>query len=143
MALSLNRLQLIGNLGRDPEVKTTPAGGKVAKLSLATKTRWTDKQGQRKERVTWHALVAWDRLADLVEQICHRGQRCFAEGELTIEQYEDGQGVARQKAVVRLQQIIALDSAKDREAGGFNGDAVRAEPISQRDEPYTADDMPF
>lgn len=143
VALSINRVTLVGRLGRDPEIRQTGNGVSVANLSVATTMRWTDKSGARQERTSWHRCVAWDKLADLAQQILHTGSLCFLEGELMYHEYTDKQGIKRMQAQVRVEQIVALDSAKDREAFGQGG-RVKAEPVSVRDEPWrTEDDMPF
>src|SRR5690554_263035 len=79
MSRSLNKAMLIGNVGADPEVRTTAAGTRVASISLATHRRWTDGAGQAHEKTDWHRIIAWDRLADVVERFVKRGDRLFVE----------------------------------------------------------------
>ena len=89
---SLNKVMLIGNLGRDPEIRYTQAGSAVANFSLATTDRWTDRQGQRQERTEWHDIVAFDRLADLAQNYLKKGKSVYIEGRLQTRSWEDPQG---------------------------------------------------
>src|SRR5512143_1359070 len=75
MARSLNKVMLIGNVGSEPEVRTTPSGLKVAKVSLATNRKFNDRSGQAQEKTEWHRLTFWDRMAELVDQYVHKGDR--------------------------------------------------------------------
>ena len=89
---SLNKVMLIGNLGRDPEIRYTQAGSAVANFSLATTDRWTDRQGQRQERTEWHDIVAFDRLADLAQNYLKKGKSVYIEGRLQTRSWEDKEG---------------------------------------------------
>ncbi|MEE8175197.1 MAG: single-stranded DNA-binding protein, partial [Gemmatimonadota bacterium] len=79
MARSLNKTMIIGNLGADPEVRTTPGGTRVATLSVATSRSWTGKTGDQQERTEWHRVVAWDRLAEICERYLKKGDRVYVE----------------------------------------------------------------
>ena len=79
MSRSLNRVQIIGNLGADPDVRTTPGGARVATLSIATSRRWTDRQGQPQEKTEWHRVIFWEKLADLADQYLKKGDRVYVE----------------------------------------------------------------
>ena len=76
---SLNKIMLIGNLGKDPEIRYTPEGTPVANFSLATSENWTDKSGSRQEHTEWHAVVAWNRLADLSKKYLSKGKQVYIE----------------------------------------------------------------
>ena len=89
---SLNKVMLIGNLGRDPEIRYTNAGSSVANYSIATTDRWTDRQGQKQERTEWHDIVAFDRLADLSQNYLRKGSNVFIEGRLQTRSWEDNEG---------------------------------------------------
>ena len=95
MSRSLNKVMLIGNVGSEPEIRQTPSGAKVAKVSLATNRTYTDRSGQQQEKTEWHRLTFWDRLADIVEQYVHKGDRLYVEGRIEYSQTEDEQGNAR------------------------------------------------
>lgn len=118
MAGSLNRVMLIGNLGRDPEVRSTQEGKKIVNLAVATGETWTDRQsGERKERTTWHTVVIFnDRLADVAEKYCRKGSKIYVEGALQTRKWTDQQGQERYSTEVVLSQfrgdLTLLDSRK-------------------------------
>jgi single-strand DNA-binding protein len=97
MASSINKVTLVGNLGRDPEIRTTSSGMKTASFSVATSESWRDKvDGERKERVEWHNVVIFNpKLADIVENYYRKGQKVYIEGQLQSRKYTDDQGVER------------------------------------------------
>ena len=107
MAWSLNRVQLVGNVGKDPEVRTTQDGRKIVNLSLATSESWTDKNsGERKERTEWHRVVIFnDRLADVAEKYVAKGSKIFVEGALQTRKWTDQQGQERYSTEVVVQQF--------------------------------------
>ena len=80
MSRSLNKVMLIGNVGNDPEIRSTSSGRRLANVSLATSERWTDNSGQQQEKTEWHRLTIWGRLVDVVEQYVKKGDRLFIEG---------------------------------------------------------------
>src|SRR5690606_40476191 len=92
---SRNQAMLTGNVGADPELRTTATGLRVASLPLATHRRWTDDQGQAHEKSDWHRIIAWDRLADVVERFVKRGDRLFVEGRIEYRSWEDSAGQTR------------------------------------------------
>lgn len=109
MARSLNRVTLIGNTGADPEVRTTAGGTKVANVSLAT-SRKIQRGEEWEERTEWHRLVFWGRLAEVVEEYVHRGDRLYVEGEIRYGTYDrDGVEVPTTEIVVR--ELIMLGTA--------------------------------
>jgi single-strand DNA-binding protein len=126
MSRSLNKAILIGNLGADPEVRTTAGGTRVAGFSLATSRSWTDREGQPQERTEWHRIVAWDKLADIAEQFLHKGDRVYVEGEIQSRSYEDKEGVTRYVTEIRVRELVMLggreapqaEPAQDRKADG-------------------------
>ncbi len=146
MARSLNKIMLIGNLGRDPEVRVTNSGTRVASLSVATSREWTDRNGQRQEKTEWHRVSCWDKLAEVCERYLSKGDRVYIEGSVEYRQSEqDGQ--VRYFTDVRAREMIMLggrgersDSmagpATQRSAGStvsdFSNDALAGE-----------DDLPF
>ena len=124
---SLNKVMLIGNLGRDPEIRYTQAGSAVANFSLATTDRWTDRQGQRQERTEWHDIVAFDRLADLAQSYLKKGKPVYIEGRLQTRNWEDQQGQKRYRTEVVATNMQFLDS---RPAGN---DSSSYQPVEKQD----------
>jgi single-strand DNA-binding protein len=112
MSRSLNKAMLIGNVGADPEVRTTASGTRVASLSLATNRRWTDSDGRTREKTDWHRVIAWDRLADVVDRFVKRGDRLFVEGRVEYRSWEDASGQTRSATEIIAQELILLDAAK-------------------------------
>ena len=108
MARSLNKALLIGNLGSDPEIRTTTDGTKVAGLSVATNRNWTDRDGQAQERTEWHRVVAWANLAEIAEQYLSRGDRVYIEGEIQYRSYEDRDGATRYVTEIRARELVML-----------------------------------
>ena len=88
----LNKVMLIGRLGRDPEIRYTQSGNAVASFSIATSEYWRDKQGQRQEKTEWHDIVAWDRLADQAQSYLKKGSMVYIEGKLQTRSWDDPQG---------------------------------------------------
>ena len=95
MAGSINKVVLIGNLGRDPEVRSTQSGGKIVNLSIATSERWKDRNtGEQKERTEWHRVVIFNELLGrIAEQYLKKGSTCYIEGQLQTRKWTDDQGV--------------------------------------------------
>jgi single-strand DNA-binding protein len=145
MSRSLNKVMLIGNVGAEPEIRVTNSGVKVAKVSLATNRTWTDRSGQQQERTEWHRLNFWDRLADIVEQYVHKGDRLYAEGRIEYSQTEDDQGNVKYFTDIRVFEMVMLGG----QPGGPSMDAPtprRArQPASGGASPFDSDDddLPF
>jgi single-strand DNA-binding protein len=108
MSRSLNKVMLIGNVGSEPEVRTTPSGLKLAKVSLATNRTFNDRSGQQQEKTEWHRLTFWDRLADLVERYVHKGDRLYIEGRLEYSQTEDEKGGTRYWTDIVVREMVML-----------------------------------
>ena len=118
MASSLNKVQIIGNLTADPEVRETPNGQKVATFSVATNRKWKDQSGMMQEDVEFHNCVAWRWLADLAEQYMNKGKKVYVEGYLKTRTWDDTSGVKRYKTEIVSDQIILLSSSN---SGNYNG----------------------
>ena len=99
----MNKVFLIGHVGQDPEIKTLPNGTKLAKCSIATNEKWTDKQGEKQEKTTWHNLVFWDKKAELCEKYITKGKQIFIEGTLDISEHE-----GKRYTQVIVKEIILL-----------------------------------
>ena len=127
MSRSVNKVTLIGNLGNDPEVRTTAGGSKVATFSLATGRQWTGASGEKQEKTEWHRCVAWNGkgsgmgLADIVEKYCRKGERVFVEGSIEYGQYKDKEGQTRYTTEIKVRELMLLGSGKG--GGDFDSDA--------------------
>src|SRR5512132_254048 len=108
MARSLNKVMLIGNVGAEPEIRTTASGKRVAKLSLATSRTFNDRSGQKQEKTEWHRLTAWDRTAEIIEQYVHKGDRLYVEGSIEYSQTEDESGKPRYWTDIVVREMLML-----------------------------------
>ena len=136
MSKSLNKVQLIGNLGRDPELKYTSAGVAVATFSIATSDSWKDQEGNTQERTEWHNIVAWRKLAEICGEWLKKGKRVYIEGRLQTRSYEKD-GVKKYTTEIVADQLIMLDGASK---AGTGGDAEAVAPDAS---PAKEDDLPF
>jgi single-strand DNA-binding protein len=130
---SVNKVILIGNLGRDPELRYTKSGQAVANFSLATNERWTDKEGAQQERTEWHRIVAWGKTGELCAQYLAMGRTTYVEGRLQTREYEDKEGIKRYTTEVIATNVTFLGGRG--EAGAPSGDASETTP--------PASDVPF
>ena len=143
MSRSLNKIMLIGNLGQDPEIRTTANGTRVANFSLATSRRWTGQDGQPQEKTEWHRIVVWEQkfagrsggqgggqgggmsMVDVVERYLKKGDKAYVEGSIEYRQYEDKDGVTKYSTDIRAREILLLggrgDGGGDYGAGGGGG----------------------
>ncbi len=112
MSRSLNKIQLIGNLGRDPEVRSTANGSKVATLSVATGRRWKNQSGEDQEKTEWHRVVLWNNkgsgLADVAERYLKKGDRVYVEGRIEYRTWEDKEGKTRYSTEVVAREMMML-----------------------------------
>ena len=148
---SLNSVQLIGNLGQDPEVKYMQSGDAVASFSLATSESWKDKaSGEPVEKTEWHRCVAWRKLAEIIGQYAKKGQKLYVEGKLQSRKYTDKDGVERQITEIQVNDVILLSakgeggeqaprSGKPPQYGGGRGPAAPSQPQSDWD----GEELPF
>lgn len=113
MSRSLNKAQIIGNLGADPEIRSTSSGTRVATLSVATSRSWTDRSGERQEKTEWHRVVCWDKLAEIVERYLKRGDRVYVEGRIEYRQWEGQDGQTRYTTEIRAREMIMLGGSGD------------------------------
>jgi len=113
---TINKVILIGNLGSDPEVKTTPSGVQVANFSLATSESWTDKtSGEKTEKAEWHRLVLWRRLAEVAGQYLKKGAKIYIEGKLETRSWEDKEGQKRYTTEVIVDKLEMLGGDRQQE----------------------------
>lgn len=117
MALSLNRVQLIGNLGADPELKSTPSGKSVCSLSIATTESYKDKNGEWQSNTEWHKVEMWERLAETAQQYLKKGSKVFIEGKIKTDTYEQN-GVTKYFTKVLAQNMIMMGSSDRTENSG-------------------------
>ncbi|MFQ5689303.1 MAG: single-stranded DNA-binding protein [Gemmatimonadota bacterium] len=153
MARSLNKAILIGNLGADPEVRSTSSGTRVATLSVATSRRWTSRSGEQQEKTEWHRVVCWDRLGEICERYLKKGDRVYVEGRIEYRQWEGQDGQKRYTTEIRAAEMIMLGGAGDRVpeptagAGASAGASAPASPADLSDFTDEAltdeDDLPF
>ena len=136
MSKSLNKVQLIGNLGKDPELKYTSAGVAVATFSIATSDSWKDQEGNTQERTEWHNIVAWRKLAEICGEWLKKGKRVYIEGRLQTRSYEKD-GVKKYITEIVADQMIMLDGGP-RSSNGGEVEAPAAEAT-----PTKEDDLPF
>lgn len=122
---SLNKVQLIGNLTRDPELRYTPSGAAVCTIGLATNRYWTTEAGEKKEEVEFHRVVAWNKLAELCSQLLTKGRKIYVEGRLRTAAWTAQDGSQRTTTEVVIEDMILLDSRRPagagEEAGGTDG----------------------
>jgi single-strand DNA-binding protein len=128
--LGVNKVILIGNLGKDPELRYTPGGQPAANFTLATTERWNDKNGQRQERTEWHNIVAWGRLAELVSQYLKKGKAAYVEGRITNRSWDDRDGNKKYKTEIVASQVQFLSSSGA--PSGNDGGAAQAQEASPR-----------
>jgi single-strand DNA-binding protein len=108
MSRSLNEVKLIGNVGQDPEVRSTTGGSRVATLSLATTRTWTDRNDGKQEKTEWHRLVVWGKLADVVEEYVKKGDRLYVSGRIEYRKWQDKDDNTRYSTEINVQELIML-----------------------------------
>jgi single-strand DNA-binding protein len=151
---SVNKVILVGNLGRDAELRYTPGGAAVATLNLATTEVWNDKQGQKQEKTEWHRIVVWGKQAESLQEYLTKGKQIYVEGKLQTRQWDDKDGNKKYTTEIKADRITllgggggggarsgggggAFDRGGDR--GGSPGGGGDEPPM----EPITDDDIPF
>lgn len=120
---SLNKVMLIGNLTRDPELRYTPQGTAVCTLGLATNRTWVTDNGEKREETEWHRIVAWNKLAELCSQLLFKGRRVYVEGRLQTRQWTGQDGQQRTATEIVIEDMIILDSKRQGEEGGVPVDS--------------------
>jgi single-strand DNA-binding protein len=142
MAKSVNKVILVGNLGQDPEVKYTPSGVPVGRLSLATNERFKDKNDQWQDRTEWHSVVAWQRLAEIVGEYVRKGTKLYIEGKLQTTSWQDRQsGEKKYRTEIVARDIILLGSRENGEkrAVETSNENSAPKPVSS----VVDEDIPF
>jgi len=123
---SLNKVMLIGNLGSDPEVRSTTGGNRVATFSLATSRSWSSANGDKQEKTEWHRCVVWNvkgtGLADVVEKYCKKGDRIYVEGRIEYRQWQDKENQTRYSTEINVRELLML-GGKGGGGGDFEGES--------------------
>ena len=152
MAKSVNKVILVGRLGRDPELKYTASGTPFCRFSMATDDSWNDKgTGERQERTEWHNIVAWDRLAEICNQYLTKGKLVYIEGSLQTREWDDQEGNKKKITEIRARDMVMLSSASGDNAGGGQRRPATAEAPAGNSgsssggstSTITDDDIPF
>lgn len=145
--IGINKAILIGNLGKDPELRYTPGGQPVASFTLATTERWTDRNGQRQDRTEWHNIVAWGKLAELVNQYLKKGRSAYIEGRITTRSWDDRDGNKKYRTEIVANQIQFLgsgpSSTSDYDSTSDNNTNTGYNQVGTESESMTEDDLPF
>ncbi len=152
-SLGLNRVQIIGNLGRDPELRFTQDGTPVANFTVAVNESWRSRGGEQRERTEWFRVVAWNQLAEIANQYLRRGRQVFIEGRLQTREWQDREGNDRTTTELVVRDMIMIGGRDDSDGqpadeGGHDQRQARDnEPQGggqdDSDDTITADDLPF
>src|SRR5438045_2618538 len=155
---SVNKVILVGNLGRDAELRYTPGGAPVATLNLATTEMWNDKAGQRQEKTEWHRVVLWGKTAESLNEYLTKGKQIYVEGRLQTRQWDDKDGNKRYTTEIRGDRVVLLGGgggggrgggggarggASDSGGSGSGGGSDFGGPAPEGSAPLTDDDIPF
>ena len=157
---SLNKVILIGNLTKDPELRYTPNGVAVVSFGIATNRQWTTESGEKKEDTEFHRIVAWNKLAELCSQLLTKGRKVYVEGRLQTRSWQGQDGAQRSSTEIVIDDMIILDSKRafDERQGATSGgpqvpemakadagthEAVEAAPPVTANEKVNVDDIPF
>ena len=159
MARGINKVILVGTLGKDPEVRYSQSGGAITSVSLATNEKWKDKNGEMQERTEWHRVKFFGRLAEIAGEYLKKGGQCYVEGKLRTEKYTDKQGVERYSTDIIADEMMLLGGQgggdrgdrgerrvrQQRRGGGFGGVERGLAPVAanRSEEPFPDDDIPF
>ncbi len=153
---SVNKVILVGNLGRDAELRYTPGGAPVATLNLATTEVWNDKAGQRQEKTEWHRVILWGKSAESLSEYLVKGKQIYIEGRLQTRQWDDKDGNKRYTTEIRSDRVVLLGGGGGggmgagrgggqgrASAGAGAGGAEHPEPMGEPISELTDDDIPF
>ncbi len=153
----INKVILVGNLGKDPEVRTVQSGAQVARFSLATSESYTNKEGQKIENTEWHNIVLWRGLAGVAEKYLKKGNKVYIEGKLRNRQYDDKDGNKKYVTEIEATDMLLLDKAPTTGGGGYTNNSYNSGTndsgapsntyssgnISNENAPPENDDLPF
>src|SRR6516225_4721048 len=146
---SVNKVILVGNLGRDAELRYTPAGAAVATINMATTEVWNDKAGQRQEKTEWHRVVLWGKSAESLSEYLTKGKQIYVEGRLQTRQWDDKDGNKRYTTEIRSDRVVLLGGGGGGRGGSMSGSSERSGgstefggPGPEGSAPLTDDDIP-
>jgi single-strand DNA-binding protein len=144
---SVNKVILVGNLGRDAELRYTPGGAAVASLNLATTEVWNDRNNQRQEKTEWHRVVLWGKQAESLQEYLTKGKQIYVEGRLQTRQWDDKDGNKRYTTEIKADRITLLGGGSGGRGAGSSVERGSASMAGGMDEPpmepITDDDIPF
>ena len=132
----LNKITLIGRAGSDPELRYTADGTPVAQFNLATTKSWKTKGGEKQEKTTWHKIIAWRKLAEIIGQYIKKGSLVYVEGELDVREYEDKQGVKRKTHEIVINDMKMLGGKSE----GGSSSASRPATQQAQDDDFVPED---
>ena len=142
---SVNKVILVGRLGKDPEIRSTPSGTSVAKFSIATDDRYTDKSGEKQERTEWHNITAWGKLAEICGQYLRKGKLVYIEGSIRTDSWDDketGQKKYRTEIVANTMQMLDRKGDENGGGGSYAG-ASRKSSSNSATQVEEDDEVPF
>ena len=141
---SVNKVILVGNLGRDAELRYTPSGAAVLNFSIATTETWKDKAtNEKKESTEWHKVVLWGRVAESLNEYLVKGKQVYVEGRLQTRQWEDKEGQKRYTTEVKGERVVLLGSAGGRAGSPVRSESPESAPSAAEGPALTDDDIPF
>ena len=142
---SVNKVILVGNLGRDAELRYTPGGAAVATLNLATTETWYDKEGQRQEKTEWHRVILWGKQAETLNQYLQKGKQIYVGGRLQTRQWDDKDGNKRYTTEIRGDRVVLLSGGGGGGGprGGGRSEGPHPEPMDVGAAELSEDDIPF
>ena len=138
--MNLNKVMIIGNLTRDPELRNTPSGVPVASFAVATNQVWNDQNGQKQERVEFHNIVAWRKLAEICGQYLRKGSKVYVEGRLQTRDWVGQDGVKRYRTEIIMSNMIMLDRAGAQSGSQFGGNS--APPVVEENQSFNEPSLP-
>ena len=152
----VNKVILVGNLGKDPEVRYTPGGQAVANFTIATNENWMDKSGQKQERTEWHRIVVWGKLAELCSEYLSKGRQVYVEGRLQTREWTNKEGAKQYTTEIVANQVVFLSGGERGQGRGpsrSTGSGAGADDFGQPPPPFeeapgpagvkAEDDIPF
>lgn len=140
---SLNKVMLIGNLGKDPEVRFTASGQAVASFSLATSEKFKGKSGEMEERTEWHNITLWGKLAEIAGEYLSKGKTVYIEGRLQTRKWQDKNGNDRYTTDIVGDRMQMLSAKGERSGGGDTSSSQKSGGASYEEPPFQDDDIPF
>jgi len=143
MPKGVNKVILVGNVGKDPEVKYVPTGTALAKFSLATNERFKDKSGEWQDRTEWHNILAWERLAEIIGEYVHKGTKLYVEGRLQTSTWEDRQSGEKKYRTEIVARDLVLLGSRDGAEPETEGPNRERETVRAGSGEITDEDIPF